>query len=564
MRRQASGSPPPGPGKKPRLDPDSKDIVPTAVKGAAASACSSAAANACSSAGGSDVPAVVEYEAQRRVELVDPELLKTLPMLQCWGCKELVWECRVPPCAHLACKSCLDGFFASCSDEPRPKCPMCKEGFRRSEWEPLDPTKHKLLHRMLSAMKIRCPDYQHMGCKAVLEYSEAQDHLRKTCSWAITTCEFCSRRYRTCDMAAHSKHCKRWITCADCKARHTSDDTTAHALKCPAAVLSCPHNCGARLRRDTLQTHNKTCSHAPVPCPIPFCAAKHVARRHLIVHLKDPALHTPDLLQMFRLPQPTTPPTAHPSPAAPTTPPSAHPTPAATASTTAATTVSGLTTHATTSIIAPTAASAAAGATAATVTTSNSAAAATAAVTWDERNALAELVDIQTMMARGGGRDRLGGGRDGLGGFRVVGAFVASLREAWSLIAQVRQASEGARCSLPVGFCEAKHVMPFRVTPDEGDLIVCISCGRELAPATAHFNCETCRIHVCLRCCVQNAPPLTGAHAAPAPAPAPQAGAPAAAGAAGAAGARRPPRPPAGAMRHTMDLETFLRLLRGP
>jgi len=235
------------------------------------------------------VPVAVTYGAQLQVELADEKLLTTFPMFQCWGCRSLVWECEVPPCLHLACKGCVNGFFAD--GEKEKQCPTCKAPLTRNKYESVSLTKHLVLQRMLSGLQIKCPMFQHMGCKAVIEYSEAKSHLEKTCEYSITECEFCFKPFKTCEMVLHGQSCKRWMKCPDCKTKLLSDQLPTHQSSCMKKLILCTNACGTLIKREHIDQHRESCPLQLLPCPIPFCPQGKIPRQSLLKHVSDETLH---------------------------------------------------------------------------------------------------------------------------------------------------------------------------------------------------------------------------------------------------------------------------------
>lgn len=237
----------------------------------------------------------VNYEPELNVVLSDAKLLESLPGLQCWGCRSLVWQCEVPPCEHVACHGCVDNLFSTPSEDGSisRKCPLCKQEFSRAQWEPLSPLKHKFLIRCLSGIKIKCPEFQHMGCNVIVDYSEAKSHLEKTCKWSITKCEFCSKKFKTCDMAKHGLVCKRRQKCPHCALSIISDEVVAHELICPKLPRPCPNKCSPDLYiAKSLDEHMLICPASLEACPIPTCPMKLIARKDLCMHLSDIKLHS--------------------------------------------------------------------------------------------------------------------------------------------------------------------------------------------------------------------------------------------------------------------------------
>jgi hypothetical protein len=242
-----------------------------------------------------EAPKPVSYRGELNVELADEKLLSTLETLQCWGCRALVWNCQVPPCAHLACKNCVDSLYAV--DSGPKKCPTCKETLLRSQWEPLSPDRHKFIVHLLYNLKIKCPEYQHKGCKAVIEYSDAKSHLDKTCQFSTTQCEFCRLWFKTCEMGRHGRFCKRWIKCTHCKKQYLSDQD--HETKCGRRPIPCPNNCSPlpSFNHDSLVDHLRICPTQLVPCPVHKCPATFVPRNDLANHLNDVELHANALIK---------------------------------------------------------------------------------------------------------------------------------------------------------------------------------------------------------------------------------------------------------------------------
>jgi hypothetical protein len=240
-------------------------------------------------------PGTVTYGPELNVVLVDDKILNTFPILQCWGCQALVWNCEVPPCAHLACHSCVDGLFRD--GVASANCPICKESYSRTQWEPILETKHKVIFRLLQGLKIRCPEYQHVGCKDIIDYSEAKSHLQSTCKWAVSQCEFCNKKFKTCEMPRHGQTCKRWIKCQFCKQRYLSDLLANHDRSCAKKPIACPNNCGdkTQFHRESIVDHLRICPMELQPCPIPNCSKRTIPRKDLLQHLKDVKLHTDDL-----------------------------------------------------------------------------------------------------------------------------------------------------------------------------------------------------------------------------------------------------------------------------
>jgi hypothetical protein len=236
-------------------------------------------------------PLAVTYLPQLDIELVDNKLLSSLPMLQCWGCQSLVWNCEVPPCVHLACKGCLDTWFLTRGEDAG--CPTCKKPFVRSDCVPLSSTNpsHVFITRALASLKIKCPEYSHVGCKAVMDYSEAKEHLNKTCSYSTTVCEFCKGRFKICEFEQHGKACRRWITCKACKSKHLESETDMHAKVCPRMLIDCPNICGTKIVRAHVATHLQTCPEEKLPCPIPGCPVRQVVRRAFTGHVNDLSIH---------------------------------------------------------------------------------------------------------------------------------------------------------------------------------------------------------------------------------------------------------------------------------
>jgi hypothetical protein len=425
-----------------------------AAASAAAAAATTSAASSVPASGlvGGNVkgPASVAYEPSRSIELQDEVLAKSMTEFQCWGCRSIVWQPEMSPCFHLACKECLNQLFDSAREQGkllsggRCECPTCRTPFKRSECKPLAEA-NPLSWRMLSKLRIYCPDYRHMGCEQIIEYSNAQDHLDKTCKWSTKLCTFCNHRFKTCEMEAHGKFCDRLEKCSCCKQSVTASQMKTHLTECSKVLVECPNKCESKkmMYREDVLIHRKTCPFEKVKCSIPFCSQSSILRRDLSKHIKDEKSHLDDLQKLIHEPINTSTTTATSS------------TPNNSISSSSSSSTSS------TSII-----------------SSGSGTAASISTSASKERVTDEAIMVERAVS-----------------YEIMATLMKTVCSQTSELTEMRSIG----MHRPIVFCEKNHIMP--LTFGSG---VCSACGIRINAREPIFECKTCKYNHCLVCYVQS------------------------------------------------------------
>eukprot|EP00039_Didymoeca_costata_P005326 m.80545 g.80545 ORF g.80545 m.80545 type:complete len:586 (+) comp12766_c0_seq2:218-1975(+) len=115
---------------------------------------------------------------------VPPELVVStedgVQELMCAICLALPEGPVVTPCHHVFCAGCLDEWLNGVSTGANDSCPACKTQIQTAHGGVSDlRVANPLAWRVLARIKVRCP-LNHLGCSAVLEFSELQSHLKSS------------------------------------------------------------------------------------------------------------------------------------------------------------------------------------------------------------------------------------------------------------------------------------------------------------------------------------------------------------------------------------------------
>lgn len=144
---------------------------------------------------------------------------------------------------------------------------------------------------------IFCPLHQGDGCKWTGPWSNAKDHLDKTCEFSTKLC-ICGKLIPRRGFDEHQKMCVH--ECGYCQMRVGKGQTAAHAKECKRMMNHCRHGCGALMAPVEFKSHDRLCPQNMVPCPIgfgghaPHQIAKYAVKEHLETIIqnekKDPML----------------------------------------------------------------------------------------------------------------------------------------------------------------------------------------------------------------------------------------------------------------------------------
>lgn len=200
----------------------------------------------------------VEEEVPQ-VTLVDEKHAELFSKFECPICKTLPWEPQAAPCGHTLCKSCMASW---CVKDPR--CPTCRQPASRKDYIPW-PEKDATAKSLMAMATIICPLHQKDGCQWKGPWSNAFDHLEKTCDFAKRRCQcgtFVPRR----EFELHKMGCQ--TTCEYCHLSLSKDQKQRHYPECKKAMEPCQHGCGAYIVKSEIKIHNSRCSKYLVDCPI--------------------------------------------------------------------------------------------------------------------------------------------------------------------------------------------------------------------------------------------------------------------------------------------------------
>ena len=144
-------------------------------------------------------------------------------------------------CGHSACRECLTELAAQ---NPVPKCPMCRTGFRAASM-----SVNIALDHVTSELAVECLSD---SCEWKGTYAKAPDHFQ-TCPKLTIQCENvgCLHAVVREEMKIHaSSCCKRNVQCPDCNQSVMWELLKHHQEEqCPNAVAPCPLGCGKEFPR---------------------------------------------------------------------------------------------------------------------------------------------------------------------------------------------------------------------------------------------------------------------------------------------------------------------------
>ena len=209
--------------------------------------------------------------------------------LECIICHQIAYDPRQTSCCgHTVCCGCADKWRGRNNS-----CPQC----RRS---PLKLTDDPRTMRYISGLTSYCPNYE-KGCEWTGSLKDVDNHLSKTCQFAVIACGQCWRSIQRKYLNEHEKEkcSKRSIVCPCCGCSEqqtlqfpssffgnmfTTTELTYldliqfHYKECLQWPLRCPNHCGtdSMLTRSTLQDHLEnhcleqviSCQFAEVGCTV--------------------------------------------------------------------------------------------------------------------------------------------------------------------------------------------------------------------------------------------------------------------------------------------------------
>ena len=207
----------------------------------------------------------------------------------CPVCQDLVWQPLVceEGCGKLFCRSCTTQWA---SDKARYTCPAC-----RHKSQPVAISRAVKL--LLGKIRVKCPEFQHLGCDWAGGYFDAETHLQQRCQFASIPCPHCLRSVCRRDHAKHADTCpQKPISCGDCKQGPfaPADLTTHRSNQCPAMPTTCD-DCKWAGPRGALVDHVKLCPEVKIMCEIPLCGTN-VKRKDMGQHMNQSAIRHVELL----------------------------------------------------------------------------------------------------------------------------------------------------------------------------------------------------------------------------------------------------------------------------
>ena len=211
-------------------------------------------------------------------------------------------------CGQHFCESCLSQWF---ENQGKESCPHC-----RVEGEDFHHVINKGVRSEINQLKIRCSNHGE-GCQWKGELGVLKQHLESDngCDFVMVECpnkckEFCGGMVlrtsiiRRRDLANHlTQSCYlRPYQCEFCGLKDTYEvitgdnhvilsradeyDLYGHQAECPEAPMTCPYECGLKMKRNELDSHFSQCPKEPVECPFAETGCKvNICRHQLEGHM---------------------------------------------------------------------------------------------------------------------------------------------------------------------------------------------------------------------------------------------------------------------------------------
>eukprot|EP00286_Rhodomonas_abbreviata_P029483 CAMPEP_0181305520 /NCGR_PEP_ID=MMETSP1101-20121128/9778_1 /TAXON_ID=46948 /ORGANISM="Rhodomonas abbreviata, Strain Caron Lab Isolate" /LENGTH=499 /DNA_ID=CAMNT_0023411451 /DNA_START=132 /DNA_END=1631 /DNA_ORIENTATION=- len=189
---------------------------------------------------------------------VDQEFLCTI-------CRNVMVNPHTCRKGHQFCFDCITRWLQSSKT-----CPS-----DRGELDASSLVENRIAHNLINKLLVRCSNAsantagEADGCVWSNALSERATHLRDECSFVEVQCGLagCDFKVRRADVAEHEAICEhREVACVRCQVRFIARDLDKHQLACKGVEIECPRECGKKVLRGDLPTHEEKCEEMVVCC----------------------------------------------------------------------------------------------------------------------------------------------------------------------------------------------------------------------------------------------------------------------------------------------------------
>eukprot|EP01062_Namystynia_karyoxenos_P032622 TRINITY_DN24050_c0_g1_i1.p1 TRINITY_DN24050_c0_g1~~TRINITY_DN24050_c0_g1_i1.p1 ORF type:complete len:476 (+),score=150.36 TRINITY_DN24050_c0_g1_i1:78-1505(+) len=159
-----------------------------------------------------------------------------LRQLACAICTTPAFACPVlTPCEHLFHEHCIERIG------PNQQCPMCRAQFPPGPVPYVEAPRPFREH--LNAVSVACPQ----ECQAVMPFCELRSHLIDACPATCIPCANagCPEAPPRSAVAEHARACSyAVVSCEHCSRKRKRSEQQAHVRECERRRVPCPHGCG--------------------------------------------------------------------------------------------------------------------------------------------------------------------------------------------------------------------------------------------------------------------------------------------------------------------------------